>query len=142
MRAVCGLAEAEVSVGEDTVVTRARIDPGDEVFAGHYPGFPILPGVLLVDAVRSAAARYGEAHGFGRLRLVEVRSARFLAPVFPGDELTTDCAVSRTGDLLEVRATCSTGRGRAARITLRCAPDTVHTRQTAAAGDGRGRSAG
>lgn len=115
-----------VTVTEATVLTRAVVDPAGEVFAGHYPGFPILPGVLLVDAVGRAAARWARAHRHELdrpLRLAEVRSARFLAPVFPGDELTTDCAVSRLdGGALEVRGVCSTGRGRAARITVRCVP--------------------
>jgi 3-hydroxyacyl-[acyl-carrier-protein] dehydratase len=111
-----------VTVTDAAVVTRAVVDPAGEVFAGHYPGFPILPGVLLVDAVGRAAARWGEAHRLGRLRLAEVRSARFLAPVFPGDELTTDCTVARVDPgLVEVRGVCSTARGRAARITVRCA---------------------
>jgi len=115
-------AAAAVTVTDAAVVTRATVDPAGEVFAGHYPGFPILPGVLLVDAVGRAAACWAEAHRLGRLRLAEVRSARFLAPVFPGDELTTECTVSRLdGGGIEVRGVCSTARGRAARVTVRCA---------------------
>jgi len=119
-------AAAAVTVTDAAVVTRATVDPAGEVFAGHYPGFPILPGVLLVDAVGRAAARWAAEHRHELdrpLRLAEVRSARFLAPVFPGDELTTDCTVSRVGGGgIEVRGVCSTGRGKAARITVRCRP--------------------
>ena len=71
---------------------------GDElwsrVFAGHYPGSPIVPGVLLCEMVFQAAAawladRAGDApEGDGRVPVVaRVQGAKFRRPVAPGEAL-------------------------------------------------------
>lgn len=52
-------------------------------FAGHFPGRPIVPGVVLLDRAILLAARTLGCHA-GRLRLA---STKFLSPVGPGEEL-------------------------------------------------------
>jgi 3-hydroxymyristoyl/3-hydroxydecanoyl-(acyl carrier protein) dehydratase len=49
--------------------------------AGHFPGYPIIPGALLLDAVLVAIR--GEAEP----RACRIRAAKFLRPVRPGDRL-------------------------------------------------------
>lgn len=52
-------------------------------FAGHFPGNPIVPGVVLMDqALMFAQMRTGNAGGAWR-----VLQAKFLSPCGPGDEL-------------------------------------------------------
>ncbi len=52
-------------------------------FAGHFPGTPILPGVVLLDTVLHAiAAATGIALDF-----CEISTVKFLSPARPGDEL-------------------------------------------------------
>lgn len=52
-------------------------------FAGHFPGTPILPGVVLLDvALRIIAEAYQLA-----LDHCEIGSIKFLSPVYPGDTL-------------------------------------------------------
>ncbi len=54
-------------------------------FAGHFPGVPIVPGVLLLDAVLHAlAAPPGQA-------VSEIAAAKFLQPVSPGESLAVSC---------------------------------------------------
>lgn len=58
--------------------------PADHpAFAGHFPGTPILPGVVLLDvALQMIAKTSGIApHGW------EISSVKFLSPALPGDEL-------------------------------------------------------
>jgi 3-hydroxyacyl-[acyl-carrier-protein] dehydratase len=58
--------------------------PADHpAFAGHFPGAPILPGVVLLDvALQMIAMTCGIApHGW------EISSVKFLSPALPGDEL-------------------------------------------------------
>jgi 3-hydroxyacyl-[acyl-carrier-protein] dehydratase len=66
--------------------SRFTLDPAEPLLAGHYPGFPIFPGVCLVECAHRTSL--GALGGPGRL--TEVESARFLGPVFPGDTVHTE----------------------------------------------------
>ncbi len=96
------------------------VDPGAPVFTGHYPGFPILPGACILEyAHRSAlAATPGPDK---RLELVGIDSARFLGPVFPGDQLAIEIDGRRDGEYWQCTALVSTDRGRSAHIRFRYA---------------------
>jgi 3-hydroxyacyl-[acyl-carrier-protein] dehydratase len=78
--------------GPDTVVRRYRFSPGFIGFSGHFPGNPILPAIVQVCAVVSLA----EEDGGKALRLEAVRSAKFLSPIRPGEEVSILCR--RRGD--------------------------------------------
>lgn len=53
-------------------------------FAGHFPGSPIFPGVLLLDnVIHAIGAEAGQA-----LARCELRAVKFLSPARPGDALT------------------------------------------------------
>lgn len=56
---------------------------GHPVFAGHFPGRPMLPGAMLLDALLHALVR-PECKDFANCRIL---SAKFLSPVRPGDAL-------------------------------------------------------
>jgi 3-hydroxyacyl-[acyl-carrier-protein] dehydratase len=83
------------------VTMRLPVDRASAQLVGHYPGFPILPGVLLIDCVRQAA---GFARG-AELRLCGIDRARFSRPLLPGDELELSLLVTpETGGRVAVRA--------------------------------------
>jgi len=80
---------------------KRRISPHDPVFAGHFPGQPIYPGVLLLEMMgqlglcfigleAKQAAEDGTADDaiLSNVRLVRIHSSLFTAPVLPGDEVT------------------------------------------------------
>lgn len=73
----------------DTVVVTGTmdVDPADPVFEGHYPGFPILPGLFLLEHVHGLVGQRG-------LRLVGLDRAKFARPVRPGDSLTIQATVT------------------------------------------------
>lgn len=87
---------ARVSRTPDTVTVTLRVPvaTATDVLAGHYPGFPILPGVLIIDCLRQAlAAASGAA-----VRLTTIERMRLVNPLLPGDELTfTATASGRAG---------------------------------------------
>ena len=81
----------EIEVGERAVALK-NITMNEPQFQGHFPGHPIMPGVLLVEAMAQAAAALvvatlgGDAEG----RLVyfmTIDNARFRKPVVPGDQV-------------------------------------------------------
>lgn len=64
-------------------------------FAGHFPGTPILPGVVLLDTVLQIIAReYGI-----KLDSCEISSAKFLSPANPGDALLIQHSVLPSGSI-------------------------------------------
>jgi 3-hydroxyacyl-[acyl-carrier-protein] dehydratase len=83
---------------------------GDEwFFAGHFPGRPTLPGVLMCEAIAQVGALAVLADGrfAGKLPLFGgLDRARFRRQVGPGDELTLECEMGR----LSARAGKGTGR--------------------------------
>ncbi|MEP6789730.1 MAG: 3-hydroxyacyl-ACP dehydratase [Ramlibacter sp.] len=60
-------------------------------FAGHFPGAPIVPGVLLLDA---AVHAFEQASG---LAVNGVAIAKFLQPVTPGEALRLACKSGENG---------------------------------------------
>lgn len=77
-----------------THVVRRRVPVDHPSFAGHFPGRPILPGVLLLAEVMEALRELGDDAAVAGC---EIASAKFLSPVGPGAELTITLQVSATG---------------------------------------------
>lgn len=74
-----------------TLRARRHVDHEDPVFAGHFPGAPIYPGVLLVEMMGQAGLcllPLVEKASVAAARLTHVHHAAFLSAVFPGDDLT------------------------------------------------------
>jgi 3-hydroxyacyl-[acyl-carrier-protein] dehydratase len=77
------------------------VDPENPIFAGHFPAKPMLPGVLLIEAVAQtagvmlgSAARQGAAKSMeGVALLAAVNRFKFLKPVTPGQELRIETRV-------------------------------------------------
>jgi 3-hydroxymyristoyl/3-hydroxydecanoyl-(acyl carrier protein) dehydratase len=62
-------------------------------YAGHFPGRPILPGVVLLDeALLALAALLGRAAA-----TAQIKSAKFLSPVLPGENLRLDYSSTAAG---------------------------------------------
>ncbi|GAA1114693.1 3-hydroxyacyl-ACP dehydratase FabZ family protein [Streptomyces javensis] len=100
--------------------TRVSMTVGSDepVFPGHYPGFPIFPGVCVIEFLhRGALAAAPEPDRTWVLSGIE--SARFMNPVFPGDALTADLTWRHDGASGRCSASVTGPRGTVARIALR-----------------------
>ncbi len=67
------------------------IAPDHPAFAGHFPGAPIVPGVVLLDAVVYAVLQTqgpkASGDGFDTTPVCQISAAKFLSPVGPGETL-------------------------------------------------------
>src|SRR5262249_9699204 len=58
-----------------------KLDPAHPTAAGHFPGHPSIPGAVLLAEILAAVGEDAQA------RPCEIRSAKFIRPVRPGDTI-------------------------------------------------------
>ena len=104
------------------VVARKTVREDEWYLAGHFPGRPVMPGVLIVEAMAQAGAVavLSEAENRGRMALFAgIDDVRFKRIVEPGDELELRCDLERVrGPIGRGKATAHVRGDLAARGTL------------------------
>jgi 3-hydroxyacyl-[acyl-carrier-protein] dehydratase len=85
-----------------SVVAIKNATINEPFFQGHFPGHPVMPGVLIVEAMAQAAGlltqisrRLNGDDGSPLFYLVKIDNARFSAPVVPGDQLRLEVTQKR-----------------------------------------------
>jgi 3-hydroxyacyl-[acyl-carrier-protein] dehydratase len=108
------------------IVAIKNVTANEPFFQGHFPGYPIMPGVLALEAMAQAGAlmilHESETPGDRLIFFTGVDGCRFRAPIVPGDQLRLEV------DVLAFRSTAGKMQGRAlvgdklaAEATLSCA---------------------
>jgi 3-hydroxyacyl-[acyl-carrier-protein] dehydratase len=93
------------SATADRIVARKMVSANEPFFEGHFPGNPIMPGVLIVEALAQAGALLVAPQiGFDPSRQViyfmAIDKVRFRKPVVPGDVLLLEVTPLRRGTSL------------------------------------------
>jgi 3-hydroxyacyl-[acyl-carrier-protein] dehydratase len=104
------------------VVARREVRADDWWFPGHFPERPVMPGVLIVEAMAQsgAVAVLVEEENRGRIAFFAgIDDCRFKRIVSPGDTLTLTCEIDTVrGSIGRGKATARVGDELAARGTL------------------------
>lgn len=88
-----------------SIVGIKQVSMGDHFFQGHFPGAPVMPGVLIVEALAQVGALLALREIEDRERKLVLFSgidkARFRAPVVPGDTLRLEVTALRIGSRVQ-----------------------------------------
>jgi 3-hydroxyacyl-[acyl-carrier-protein] dehydratase len=90
-----------------------NVTVNEPFFNGHFPGHPVMPGVLILEALAQAAGilAYKSSEMTPEQKvtyLMAIDGAKFRRPVVPGDRLTLDVEVVRhKGDIWKTKGTAT-----------------------------------
>ncbi|HEY1385485.1 MAG TPA: 3-hydroxyacyl-ACP dehydratase FabZ [Dongiaceae bacterium] len=90
----------ENAVADQGCVGIKNVSMNEAIFQGHFPSDPVLPGVLIIEAMAQTAAvlvvhTLGEAFHGKLVYFMSVDHARFRRPVVPGDQLRLEVKKDR-----------------------------------------------
>ena len=88
-----------LDIGERTIAVEAQVPKENTIFEGHFPGHPLMPGVLLIEAMAQTSGWLLIALlKFERMPfLAAVKEAKMRDFVTPGELLTIDARLSHDG---------------------------------------------
>jgi len=86
------LVDRVIEISENGLVALKNVTINEPFFNGHFPGKPIMPGVLIIEAMAQASALFtikalGEASKGKLVYFMSIDDAKFRKPVVPGDSL-------------------------------------------------------
>jgi 3-hydroxyacyl-[acyl-carrier-protein] dehydratase len=88
-----------VDISADSIVGIKNVTVNEPHFTGHFPSFPVMPGVLIIEAMAQVAGiLVGKLapHTRGKVMfLASVDEAKFRRPVVPGDQLRIEMKMLR-----------------------------------------------
>jgi len=117
----------DLNLEEKTITVEAQVPKENSIFEGHFPGYPIMPGVLLIESMAQASGWLLLAlMKFERMPiLAAVKEAKMRGFVSPGEVLTIEANILHEGSgyaMTEARVKVGGKLRSNATITLTLAP--------------------
>jgi 3-hydroxyacyl-[acyl-carrier-protein] dehydratase len=107
------------------IVAIKNVTINEGFFAGHFPGKPVMPGVLILESMAQAGGllllQEIPDRDHKLLYLASMNDVKFRRPVVPGDQLRVEVNIlAWKGDLCKIRAQAFVGENLATEATLLC----------------------
>jgi 3-hydroxyacyl-[acyl-carrier-protein] dehydratase len=117
----------DLNLAARTISTEATVPQTSTIFEGHFPGYPLMPGVLLVETMAQSSGWLVVAvNKFDRMPfLAAVKDAKFRTFVLPGQVLSVTARLEHDGSGYAVTHAKITSAGKPicdATLTLRVMP--------------------
>jgi 3-hydroxyacyl-[acyl-carrier-protein] dehydratase len=117
----------ELNLTDLTIRADAKVPETSTIFEGHFPGYPLMPGVLLIEAMAQTSGWLIVARNrFERMPfLASVKDAKLRTFVVPGQLLTIDAKLAHEGSgyaVAEAEIRCNGKPICDAELTLRLMP--------------------
>ena len=79
-----------LNLEENVIIGQKNLTMNEQFFAGHFPDVPIMPGVLVLEALAQTGGILAHKKGYCEkiAVLLNVNNAKFRKPIIPGDILT------------------------------------------------------
>ena len=119
------LVDRIVEMEPDRIVGIKQVTLNEPFFQGHFPDFPVMPGVLIVEAMAQAAGvlvlKSMPDRANKLVLLVAIENARFRRPVVPGDTLRMEMKIIKRKASVAKMAGIATVDGQvAAEVEVMC----------------------
>jgi beta-hydroxyacyl-ACP dehydratase FabZ len=94
------LVDRILEIGEDHIVGLKNVTANEPFFQGHFPDFPVMPGVLIIECmaqIGGVLVLRGVPEREKKLVLfASIEDAKFRRPVFPGDQLRIEMRINHS----------------------------------------------
>ena len=114
------------------VLALKNVTMNEPFFPGHFPHHPVMPGVLIIEAMAQAAALLSfktlgiKPDENSVVYFAGIDNARFKRPVLPGDQLLFDVSITQTKrNIYKYKGVARVGEEVAAEAELMCALKTL-----------------
>jgi 3-hydroxyacyl-[acyl-carrier-protein] dehydratase len=89
----------DLNLADRTISSEAIVPTASTIFEGHFPGYPLMPGVLLIETMAQTSGWLVVAlNGYARMPfLAQVKEAKLRTFVVPGQRLSVDARLEHDG---------------------------------------------